>query len=145
MEEELAKIAKLSFDNMYGNREISNISTYCKTKPCWERLQDMPCVLSSRIKKDLITDEDRTIDMTRAKKEQRNDSNIDYVFEIFKKGENYWQDLINRATDQRVLNYRDLELLEAAKKSCRTARMVSNKQAAVIKKIVDSLKEVGIE
>ena len=145
MEEELAKIAKLSFDNMYGNREISNISTYCKTKPCWERLQAMPYELSSRIAKELITDEDRTIDMTRAKKEQRNDSNIDYAIEIFKKGEAYWQNLIDRATEQRVLNYHDLELLEAAKKSCRTARMVSNKQAAVIKKIVVSLKEVGIE
>lgn len=145
MEEELAKISKLAFDNMYGNREISNISTYCKTKTCWERLQAMPYELSSKIVSCLITDENRTIDMTRARKEQRNDNNIDYAIEIFKKGEAYWQSLIDRATEQGVSNYHDLELLEAARKSCRTARIVSNKQAAVIKKIVDSLKEVGIE
>lgn len=145
MEEELAKISKLAFDNMYGNREISNISTYCKTKTCWERLQSMPYELSLNIASCLITEEDRTIDMTRAKKEQRNDSNIDYAIEIYNKGELYWQNLIDRATEQRVLDYRDLELLESAKKSCTTAKIVSNKQAAIIKKVVDSLKEVGIE
>lgn len=145
MEEELAKIAKLAFDNMYGNREISNISTYCKTKLCWERLQAMPFELSHKISTCLITDEDRDIDMTRSKKEQRNDNNLDYAIEIFKKGESYWQKLIDKATEQRVLNCHDIELLEVAKKSCRTARMVTNKQSAAIKKVVDSLKAVGIE
>ena len=83
--------------------------------------------------------------MTRSKKEQRNDNNLDYAIEIFKKGESYWQKLIDKATEQRVLNCHDIELLEVAKKSCRTARMVTNKQSAAIKKVVDSLKAVGIE
>ncbi len=67
------------------------------------------------------------------------------AIEIYNKGELYWQNLIDRATEQRVLDSRDLELLESAKKSCTTAKIVSNKQAAIIKKVVDSLKEVGIE
>lgn len=145
MEEELAKISKLSFDNIYGNREISNISTYCKTKTCRERLQSMPYEINPKIKDCLITDEDRALDMTRAKKDQRNDSCIDYGLEIFKKGEQYWDSLIYRATEQRVLNYYDIEMLEIAKKSCRTAKIVTKKQAYTIQNIVKSLKDVGIE
>lgn len=145
MEKEFEKISKLAYDNMYGDREISNISSYCKTKNCWERLQQMPYTLSPEIKKCLISNEDRQIDMTRAKKEQKNDTNIDYAVEIYKLGEKYWQNLITKATEQRVLNYQEIEFLDCARKSCLTGRIVTNKQAATIKKIVDQLKTVGIE
>lgn len=145
MEDELAKISKLAFDNMYGSREIFNISTYCKSKLCWERLRDMKYTLSYDVRKILIGEEERQLDMTRAKKEQRADSNIVFAIEIFKKGEAYWRELIEKAETQRVLNYHDLELLEAARKSCITGRVVSNKQAAVIEKVVEELKKVGIE
>lgn len=105
----------------------------------------MPHTLSPEIKKCLISNEDRQIDMTRAKKEQRNNTNIDYAVEIFKLGEQYWQNLITKATEQRVLNYQEIEFLDCARKSCLTGRIVTNKQAATIKKIVDQLKTVGIE
>lgn len=145
MEEELAKLSKLSFDNMYGSREIANISSYCKNKTCWERLQGMNYELSTEVINCLITNEDRTTDMIRAKKEQRNDTSLTYAVEIFKLGEKYWQNLIDKATEQRACSQRDLELLDAAKKSCRTARMLSNKQATEVAKIVDELKKVSIE
>ena len=145
MEKELATISKLSFDNMYGRREISNISTYCKTKQCWERLRDVNYTLSKEIRNILITEEDRAIDMMRAKKEQKADTNITFAIDIFKKGEKYWQSLIDKATEQRVLNYTGIELLETAKKSCLTGKIVSDRQAASIKIIVDDLKKVGIE
>lgn len=145
MEDEFANISKLSFDNIYGNREIANISSYCKTKVCWERLQSMPYTLSDEILKSLISDEDRSIDMTRAKKDQRSDSNLTYAVEIYKLGEKYWQNLIDKATEQRSCNYHDIELLEVAKKSCKTARMVTNTQAKMIQRIVEELKKVGIE
>ena len=145
MEDELANISKLAFDNIYGEREISNISSYCKTKQCWERMQAKPYKLSESIYSVLISNEDRQIDMTRAKKEQRFESGIDYAIQIFNLGEKYWDNLITKANDQRALSYRDIEFLETAKKTCTTGRIVSNKQAIVIKKIVDHLKELGIE
>ena len=146
MKTELASISKLAFDVMYGPREISNISTYCKSKTCWDRLKEKEYFLSEKVINEcLITSDDRAIDMTRAKKEQRSDTNLNYAVEIFKKGEEYWQSLIDRATEQRVANYLDIEFLEAAKKTCRTGKIVSNKQAATIYKIVEKLKESGIE
>lgn len=145
MANELAKIAKLSFDIIYGDREIANISTYCKSKTCWEKLQAKPYELSKEVLPFLISNENRKIDMTRAKKDQRFDSSLDYAIKIFNLGEAYWQNLIDKATEQRALCYRDIEFLEAAKKSCVKCSVVSNKQAEVIRKIVEHLKEVGIE
>lgn len=145
LEAEFEKISKLAFDNIYGEREISNISSYCKTKQCWERLRDKPYALSTNVYSVLISSEDRQINMTRAKKEQRFDSGINYAIEIFNLGESYWNNLITKATEQRVLTYKDIEFLEIAKKTCSTGKIVSNKQAAVIKKIVEQLKDVGIE
>ena len=146
MKNELARLSKYSFDVIYGPREISNISTYCKSKTCWDRLKEVKVTLDDTVIKEcLISNEDRTIDMTRAKKEQRSTNNMTYAIEAFKKGEAYWQNLIDKATIQRALNLHDIELLEAAKKSCRTGKIVSDKQAQVIEKIVEQLKKVGIE
>ena len=146
MRNELARIAKYSFDVIYGPREIANISSYCKSKTCWDRLKDKAITLDENVVREcLISSEDRTIDMTRAKKEQRSNNNLTYAIEIFKKGEAYWQNLIDKATVQRAINQHDIELLEAAKKTCRTGKIVSDKQAAAIEKIVEQLKAVGIE
>lgn len=145
MEKELAKIAKLAFDNMYGEREIANISTYCKSRTCWERLQAMPYILSQDVRDCLISEEDRAIDMTRAKKEQKFDDNINFAVEIYKKGPAYWNNLIVKGTEQKVLNYQQIDLLKAAKKSSETGNLVTNKQANVIYKIVQDLNEFGIE
>lgn len=83
--------------------------------------------------------------MTRSKKDQRSNSNVSYALEIFKKGEIYWESLIKKVIEQRTLNQHDIEFLEVAKKSTKTGKLVSDKQAAVIKEIVEKLKEIGIE
>lgn len=144
MSTELAKIAKLSFDNIYGSREISNISTYCKNKICWERLRDMKYELSNELIKYLIDDDERSVDMVRAKKDQRFDNSINLGIYIYNKGAEYWQNVIEKAIKQQSLNFHDIEILKIAKKSCESAKMVSSKQAQEIKRIVDVLREVGI-
>ena len=145
MEKELASIAKLAFDNINGSREIANIGTYCKTKGCWERLQKSPYSLSSDIYRFLITPEQRKINITSIKKEQRSNNDLDFAISIFKYGTQYWEGLIDKASSQRVLNYQEIELLEKAKNTTITGILVSNKQAAYIKKILEKLKESGIE
>lgn len=146
MKNELARLAKYSFDVIYGPREIANISTYCKSKTCWDRLKDVNVILDSQVVREcLISTEDRTIDMTRAKKEQRSNNNMSYAIEIFKKGVPYWQNIIDKASAQRAICQHDIELLEAGMKSCTTGKIVTDRQAAAIEKIVENLKSVGIE
>jgi len=45
----------------------------------------------------------------------------------------------------KIIDYEELSLLECAKQSCITARLVSDKQAKIIKSIVEKLKELGVE
>ncbi len=143
--DELAKISKLAFDVIYGEREISNISSYCKKKECWERLQAVPYKLSNNAKEYLLTNEEREIGNRGAKREQKKEEQYDYEVKIYEFGADYWQNLIDKAIQQEAANGKEISFLEAAKKSCKTGYLVSEKQASQIKKVVDKLKEVGIE
>lgn len=146
MERELALIAKLAFDNMYDeNRETSNISTYCKKKVCWERLQEIPYKLNKEIFECLISNEAKKEEESKAKRNQGRETKFISAIDICREPESYWQDLIDRGRDQQVLNYMDIQLLEAAKKSTRTGILVSNNKAKNIWDKVAELKKVGIE
>lgn len=146
MEEELAIISKLAFDNIYDLKELANISSYCKTKICWERLKNKDYTLSSEIHSVLINKQDREIEMARSKKIQASNNKTSYALEIFMKGAEYWENLIAKAESQKVLNsVKDLSFLNAARDSCKNGNLVSDNQAAVIKNIVDELKKLGIE
>lgn len=145
MEKEFVKISKLAFDTIYGEREISNISSYCKSKQCWERLEQKSYELSSEIISQLISDDDKTADIYKAKKEQRSNNNINYALEIFNLGVPYWTRLREKAIEQKVASYQDIELLNLALSSCKKLFVVTDRQAASIKLIVEELKKVGIE
>ena len=145
MEEELAKISKLAFDNMYGEREISNISTYCKNKKCWDRLQEKKYELSNEIVDILITDDDRMVEMTRAKKDQRENNKISTEIAIFNLGEKKWKEYLDKGIEQKVLNDVDIDFLKLAINYCRTGSGCSTKQAARIWEIKEKLFENGIE
>lgn len=145
MESELAKISKLSFDNMYGDREISNISTYCKNKKCWERLQDMPYKLSDDVMEILITDEDRKVQMERARKDQRETDKVSTEISIFRLGDKKWTELLEKGIEQHVLNDVDIDFIKLAIKYCKTGAGCSSKQASRIWEIKEKLLENGIE
>lgn len=145
MEKEFVKISKLAFDTIYGEREISNISSYCKSKQCWERLEQKSYELSSEIISQLISDDDKTADIYKAKKEQRSNNNINYALEIFNLGVPYWTRLREKAIEQKVVSYQDVEFLNIALRSCEKLFVVTDRQAASIKLIVEELKKVGIE
>lgn len=145
LENQLAKIAKMAFNNIYNEkREIANISTYCKNKICWERLQDMSFQFDEESIKYLISKEDRQINMISAKKEQRNESNLNYAVDIFKRGQNYWSNLLTKGVEQKELNQTEIEFLNLAINSIKNGKLVTNKQAVFIMNIVKKLNKVGI-
>jgi len=145
LEKELSIISKIVFENIYDSHEQANIGSYCKQEICWKRLQDRDYTLSEEVKKILISNETRNLDITRAKKEQRFNNSIDYEIEVYNKGKDYWQNLIIKCQEQKLIDYEELSLLECAKQSCITARLVSDKQAKIIKSIVEKVKELGVE
>lgn len=145
--DDIAKIGKAFFDVIYDeSRPTANIETYCKREECWQIFSGKNCVLSPRIISLLITKSDKQQDTSRAKKDQKFDSGISNEVDIFTKGSQYWESLIQRGMTQDVLTFSEAEILRAAIKYCNGVYMQLTKyQLKEIVRIQAKLKEHMIE
>lgn len=147
LDSDIAAIAKLVFDIIYDeNRPTANIETYCKRQECWNVVSKAPYTLNEESYDALISQTDRAIEETRAKKEQKIDSGIQDEISIFNKGVDYWKSLINRGTEQGVINKSDELALMNAVKFCEFIyTSLSARQIKDIVNVTKKLQENGIE
>lgn len=146
-EYDVSKIAKLVFDTIYDeNRSTANIETYCKKQECWNIISKKPYQLSESIVDLLVSKSELEVDKARAKKDQDFDSSITNEVSIFNKGAAYWESLLNRGTEQEVLNWSEQQLLETVIKYCNAVIIQLTKyQLKEVDRIVKKLKENMIE
>ena len=86
------------------------------------------------------------VEAVHAKKEQKIISGISDEISIFTKGSAYWESIIIRGTEQKVLNYADAQMLQNAIKYCNGLyAQLSKFQLKEIARITAALKENGIE
>jgi hypothetical protein len=93
----------------------------------------------------LITLTDREVEEVQARKEQKFASGLSVEVDIFTKGASYWESLISRGLEQKVLNFADAQMLGNAVSYCngRFAQL-SKHQVKEITRIVEDLKANGI-
>jgi hypothetical protein len=144
---DVALIGKLVFDTIYDdNRSTANIETYCKKEECWLIVQKKPYEISDGIREVLITPSDREIEEVHARKEQKEISGLNDEIGIFNKGAVYWESLIARGTEQKVLNPVDAEKLKNAVRYCNGVyAQLSKLQLKDIFRIEAMLSENGIK
>jgi hypothetical protein len=144
---DVAAIAKMVFDTIYDeNRSTANIETYCKKEECWLILQKKPYELTDTIREALVTQADLAVEAVQAKKEQKIISGISDEINIFTKGSAYWESIIARGTEQKILNYADVQMLQNAINYCNGLyAQLSKFQLKEIGRITAMLKENGIE
>lgn len=143
--EEIDKISKLAFDVFYDeNRQYSNIGEYCKRKECWEVLKAKPYTLSSDTIESLITKEEKKQETIIAKKEQKLSSSVIVEIQIFNLGAEYWQILIDKGISQKLLNDKDIDLLNCAVKYCNGLMTISSAQCDYIWKVREKLSENNV-
>ena len=143
---DIAKIGKQVFDTIYDeNRQNSNISTYCKSKTCWDNLIKKTYSISENTQEILITQEEKKILEVRSQKDQKFETIISVEIEIFNKGHNYWRELQTKGREQNILTYNELSLLDFACNYCQGLTVqISNKQARAIWAIRQKLSENGV-
>lgn len=84
--------------------------------------------------------------MVRAKKEQKELNGLSDEVNIFTKGTAYWESMITRGTEQKMLNYADVQALKNAVKYCNGIyAQLSKFQLNEISRVIETLKENGIE
>lgn len=144
---DVARIAKLVFDCIYDDsRSTANIETYCKKEECWIIVSKKSFELSDEFISILIEPSEREIENARAKKEQKFDSSILNEVELFKKGSQYWNSIIEKGVAQEVLTYGEVEIIKAVIKYCDGVyAQLSKFQLREINRIIAKLKENMIE
>lgn len=144
---DVALIAKLVFDVIYDDaRSTANIETYCKKEECWNIVQKRNYSLSENLIEILISPTEREIEEVEAKKEQKFVNSLGNEVEIFTKGSLYWESMIARGTEQKVLNYGEVQTLQIAIKYCNGLyAQLSKKQVKDILEIEVKLAENGIK
>jgi len=140
---DVVSIAKLVFDTIYDDaRSTTNIETYCKKQECWTIVMKKEYEISSDLDSKLVSATEQAVEKILAKKDQKFSSGISNEIEIFQKGEDYWMSLIERGAAQKVLNYKDIQMLQNAINYCQGRYMQLSKfQIREIGKIVEKLKE----
>lgn len=146
-ENDVAGIAKLVFDTIYDDsRSTANIETYCKKEECWQIVSKKNYDLSDELIAVLVSPYEREIEETRAKKEQKFGDGIMTEVEIFTKGSQYWQSMIERGTAQDVLTAGDVVVLKAVINYCNGIyAQLSKYQVSEVIKIQKKLKDNMIE
>ena len=144
---DIARIAKLVFDSIYDDsRSTSNIETYCKKQECWSIVSKKPYKLTEKLVDLLVSPIDIEIDRARARKDQKFDSGIDDEISIFTKGAAYWESVLNRGSEQGVLNYMEQQLLAVVIKYCNgIIPQLTKYQLKEMANIIKKLKENMIE
>ena len=90
MDDDIARIAKLIFDVIYGeNRPNANIEAYCKREECWNAVQKQKYDLSNECRDAPVTHAEKEADAVVVKKEQKFTTGIDNEISIFNKGTAY--------------------------------------------------------
>ena len=144
---DVAAIGKIIFDTIYDDtRSTANIETYCKKEECWTIVQKKPYELTDSIREILISQVDEEIRAVQAKKEQKELNGLSDEVNIFTKGSAYWEAMITRGMEQKVLNHTDVQTLRNAVKYCNGLyAQLSKFQLKEISRVIVTLKENGVE
>lgn len=146
-EKDVAGIAKLVFDTIYDDsRSTANIETYCKKEECWQIVSKKNYTLSDELISILVSPYEREVEQTMAKKEQKFGDGLMTEVEIFTKGSQYWQSMIERGTAQDVLTMGDVSVLKAVINYCngiysQLTKYQVNEVIAIQKKLKDNMIE----
>ena len=146
-EKDISLIGKIVFDRINDpNRSTANVETYCKKSECWEIVSKAPYQITDALREMLISPHEKSLEETSAKKEQKFDNGISNEIEIYKKGAEYWESVIERGKMQFVLSNADIYVLNDAIKYCKMQyTQLAKRQIKAITDVVAKLKENGIE
>jgi len=143
---DMGEIARLAYDVfMDPNKTTGNVETYCKSKKCWEMLQQVPFELSDETKALLIDATEDAVEKASAQKTQRFENSVEADILIFKFGSQNWAKLLTKGKEQGHLTPHEERLIEVAINYANGVyTSLSKKQATEILAIKSKLEGYGI-
>jgi hypothetical protein len=142
-EKQMMQIAEHIFEIITDdNRDIMNVTEWCKHERCWFECKKSAFSLSPTIEKFLISVEDAAHDVRSGKKDQETLSGIEAQTKVVKKGYIFWKNVAEFLVDKKKLSPKETGILRAAV-SMNGGRIPSVAQSFIILDILEKAKDEG--
>lgn len=143
--EEFIRMIKFVFDHITASdRQISNVTEWCKKEQCWIMLKAKKYELPESIKELLIDKETQKKEKRDGRKEHVMESGIQVQAEVVQKGQEYWERALLWGKTKGILNEVDISFLTTATKM-NYGRIPSEKQCQRIVNIEAKLIDEGFK
>lgn len=141
--DELVKISKFVFLHITDeNREITNVTEWCKKEKCWTVLKGKKYELNPKIAEILLSENEARTENSNAKKEYAIRNGIQVQADVVSKGQEYWEYAIAWGKEKKLLNEVEQSYLLSATRM-NFGRIPSEKQCQRIINIEAKLLDEG--
>lgn len=114
LKRQLLDLAEITFGFITDpKRNYQNVTEWCKMEECWKRMQALEINLNNEFVNTLISIEEEMEKKKDAKKEQKENNNIKAEILVVELGPEYWQRLLQKAKERRIVN-----MIEEADVNC---------------------------
>lgn len=117
MEEALVDVAEIVHEVLIDPPTgISNVTEWAKKQACWRRIQATPVAWSEEFLEELISIEEKRLEVQQGRREQKVISGIDAQIAVTNEGSSFWADMLEWGQHRRLLTPTEISVLRIASK-----------------------------
>lgn len=125
------------------DRVTLNVTEWCKKELCWQRAQKEDWTIKKEFIDTLVSKEENRVYEKEAKKEQKQNNEINYEIEVVNLGANYWLDISDWAKRKKLISKEEESILKIAYSFERTGRTPTYKQSKRLLEIKNKIELEG--
>ena len=132
LESVIRTLSREVYNFITGPRPTDNVTEWCKKELCWTHAQSHAWTIDNAFVATLVP-EDKSVDVQKEQKATRKIANeIDALKEIYARGQDYWKKVFEWGVSRKMLNEKEISILQLTINMYVTGRTISDKQAQVI-------------
>lgn len=115
-----------------GPRSTENVTEWCKKELCWTRAQEQAWTINNAFLATLVSKEDVEEERKEGKQKQKLANEVNALNEIYARGPQYWNKVLEWGTARRMLSEKEVSILKLSVNMFTTGRIISDKQAQIV-------------
>lgn len=139
---QIQKIAFLAYENLVReDRPIENVTEWAKRKACWEQAQKIAIDFPEEFVDVLVYKDEIQQVKKNEVKDKKEKKKLQGTIDVYNLGTNFWNDVQQWGIQQKIWRGKDQEFLELAIQFSNGLKMITDKQATEILKVLDKARE----
>lgn len=144
LEDQIVLLSQEVYEFITGPRETENVTEWCKKEACWQRAKTYAWTFNDPFAYTLISKSEEKIEEKEEKSKRKLANEVDALKEIFARGSEYWNKMLQWGMERRLLSEKEISILKMIININMTGRIPTDKQAKVIMQSRDRLIKEGM-